>query len=379
MPTVSKPGQSTILIVEDDRTNVVLLARILARDDYRVISTTSGEDALEQFARLQPDLVLLDVMLPGIDGLETCRRLKARHGDACPPIIFITARNDSADVIAGFEAGGTDYLRKPFQPEEVAARVRVHLQNRALTEEQKNLVAQLTRSNAAKNRFLGIAAHDLRNPLSSIRGMTEFLRDDATGPLNAEQRELVDHIHDASDGMLALVNELLDLSVIESGELRLVLARTSAVAIVDAAIALNRLNAERKGTRVEFDRTRPLPELTADAAKLRQVLDNLLSNAIKYSPPCSTVMVAVAADGGSLRFAVRDQGPGIPAGERDRLFQDFGRTSVQPTGGEKSTGLGLAICRKIVEAHGGSIAAANVATGGCEFIVALPLSHEIRR
>lgn len=365
------PGRA-ILVVDDDRVNIAILTGILQRSGHVVVSAASGEAALERCAAQQPDLILLDVMLPGIDGFATCRELKRRHGDACAPIIFITAKNDSSDVVAGFQAGGIDYLPKPFRPNEVAARVHVHLQNRLLSERQKTLVNELRQASAAKNRILGTAAHDLRNPLASIRGLAEFLRDGSVGPLASEQLELVNHIHDASQSMLGLVNELLDVSVIEAGELKLHREVVSLRALVESSTFLNNLHAAQKGTRIVLDAQAPEARMSADAQRLRQVLDNLLSNAIKFSPPGSTVAVDLSEAAGACSIAVRDQGPGIPEGEHHRLFQDFGRTSVQPTGGEKSTGLGLAICRKIVEAHGGTISAHNLARGGCEFRLTLP-------
>ncbi|HVU32312.1 MAG TPA: hybrid sensor histidine kinase/response regulator [Opitutaceae bacterium] len=365
-----------ILVVDDDRLNIRILAGILQREGYVVAEADSGERALECYAGLNPNLVLLDVMLPGIDGFETCRRLKQTYGDKSAPVIFITAKNDSDDVVAGLGAGGVDYLPKPFNPKEVVARIRSHLQNQLLVAEQQRLVEQLSRANAAKNRFLGMAAHDLRNPLASIRGLAEFLRDGTVGPLNSEQLELVATIHDASQSMLVVVNDLLDVATIEAGELKLSLGSVDLPDLVGKSVALINIEAAKKNTHVVMEAKAPASPLAIDAAKMRQVIDNLLSNAVKYSPPGSRVTVILTRDAErhEIGLSVRDQGPGIPAGERDRLFKDFGRLSVQPTGGEKSTGLGLAICRKIVEAHGGKISAENLQDRGCEFRVTLPES-----
>lgn len=364
-----------ILIADDDRLNIRILAGILNREGYVVADADSGERALEVYEKFSPNLVLLDVMMPGIDGFETCRQLKKAHGEKAAPVIFITAKNDSDDVVAGLAAGGVDYLPKPFNAREVLARIRSHLQNQLLAEEQQRLVDQLSRANAAKNRFLGMAAHDLRNPLASIRGLTEFLRDGVVGTLSADQLDLVNTIHDASQSMLDLVNELLDVATIEAGELKLTLAPNDLVELVAKSVALANMEAAKKNTRIQLQAIVPHVTLSLDATKMRQVIDNLLSNAVKYSPPGSTVTALVDSDPGknACSFSVRDEGPGIPANERDKLFKDFGRLSAQPTGGEKSTGLGLAICRKIVEAHHGDIQAENLPTRGCEFRVTLPL------
>jgi signal transduction histidine kinase len=276
--------------------------------------------------------------------------------------------------VEGLVAGGVDYLPKPFKPKEVLARIRSHLQNQALVEQQKLLVEQLSQANAAKNKFLGMAAHDLRNPLASIRGLTEFLRDGSMGPLNSEQKDLIETIHGASQSMLDLVNELLDVATIEAGELKLNLEAEDLGTLIGKSVTLTNMEAAKKRTVVNFPPTAAVPKLVLDSAKMRQVIDNLLSNAVKYSPPGSTITVTLARDRDTCAFAVQDQGPGIPDGERDKLFKDFSRLSARPTGGEKSTGLGLAICRKIVEAHRGTITAENLPAGGCEFRVVLPAS-----
>lgn len=362
-----------ILVVDDDRLNIRILAGILKGEGYTLVEANSGERALLAYADFLPDLVLLDVMMPGIDGFETCRRLNRTYGGNCAPVIFITAKNESDDLVEGLSAGGVDYLPKPFKAKEVLARIRSHLQNRILSEQRKQLVDQLSNANAAKNRFLGMAAHDLRNPLASIRGLAEFLREGAVGPLSVDQLDLINTIHSASQSMLDLVNELLDVATIESGELKIYREPHNLADLIAKSVAMTNIEAAKKNTRVTIETRGLAPVLMLDAAKMRQVIDNLLSNAVKYSPPGSAITATIqsAPAHGTFGFAVQDQGPGIPDNERDKLFKDFSRLSAQPTAGEKSTGLGLAICRKIVEAHGGIITAENLPAGGCEFRVLL--------
>jgi two-component system, sensor histidine kinase and response regulator len=361
-----------ILLVDDDRLNLRILSNILKSEGYALASAASGEEALELYETFKPDLVLLDVVMPGIDGFETCRRIRASHQDNSAPVIFITAKSESDDVVEGLSAGGVDYLPKPFRPKEALARIRTHMQLKILLEQQKNLVDQLSNANSAKNKFLGMAAHDLRNPLASIRGLAEFLQEGIVGNLTADQLDLVKSIHEASQGMLDMVNELLDLATIEAGELQVHPERKNLVEVIEKAVYHSNIQAAKKGTKIFFRPDYALVELMIDSAKMKQVLDNLLSNAVKYSPPGSSVQVQLAPMGNTWTFSVIDQGPGIPTGEMDRLFKDFSRLSVKPTGGEKSTGLGLAICRKIVESHQGSVSAENIPGGGCRFTVILP-------
>jgi two-component system, sensor histidine kinase and response regulator len=363
-----------VLIVDDDRLNIRILGGILKGEGYTLAEADSGERALEIYQEFQPDLVLLDVMMPGIDGFETCRRLKSEYGDKSAPVIFITAKSESDDVVEGLGAGGVDYLPKPFNPKEVLARIRTHMQNQILSEQRKTLVEQLRKANYAKNRFLGMAAHDLRNPLASIRGIAEFLREGAVGPMTPDQLDLIDTIHGASQSMLDMVNELLDVATIESGELKLNRELHNLSELVTKCVSMINREALKKNTRVMYEPTAPV-SLQIDPAKMKQVIDNLLSNAVKYSPPGSIITASVQRDdaNGTCSFSVRDQGPGIPHDERDKLFKDFSRLSSKPTGGEKSTGLGLAICRKIVDAHHGAIVAENLPDVGCEFRVTLPV------
>src|SRR5271165_4511867 len=201
-PSIDLKGRS-ILVVDDDRVNLKIIGGILRHEGYEITEAASGEQALEVYAEFRPNLVLLDVMMPGIDGFATCRSLKKTYGETCAPVIFITAKNKADDIVMGFDAGGVDYLTKPFRPKEVLARIRTHLSNQLLLE-------QLSKANAAKDRFLGMCAHDLRNPLSSIRGLAELMSENAIGALSDEQREIVNTIHSASQSMLQLVNELLD-------------------------------------------------------------------------------------------------------------------------------------------------------------------------
>jgi len=363
-----------ILIVDDDRLNVRILTSILKPDGYAIHAAHSGEEALEIYERLQPDLVLLDVIMPGINGFETCRTLRDRHGAMLAPIIFITAKSESDDVVEGLAAGGVDYLPKPFKAREVLARLRTHMQNRLLNEQQRLLVAQLSTANQAKNRLLGMVAHDLRNPLASITGLADFLSDGTVGQLTPDQLDLVKTIQDTSQSMLTMVNELLDLSVIESGELKIQPEERLIADLLTKSVYLNNIHAAKKGSRIEVEPGLTDAILRIDADKVKQVVDNLLSNAIKFSPPNSVIRVCMQRETGTYSVLVRDQGPGIPEGERDKLFKDFGQTSVKPTAGEKSTGLGLAICKRIMESHGGSIDAESMPAGGSVFRITFPLA-----
>lgn len=361
-----------ILMIDDDRMNIKILGSILQSEGYVTQEGSSGEEALTLYDEFKPDLVLMDVVLPGIDGFAVCRELRARHGDNTAPVIFITAKTESDDIVEGLAAGGVDYLAKPFRRKESLARIRTHLQNKLLIEQQKALVDQLKTANQAKNKLLGMAAHDLRNPLASIRGLAEFLTDGTVGQLTPDQLDLANTIFETSQSMLTLLNELLDVATIEAGELKVHKEPCNLAELVEKAVYLNNINANKKNTKIVYSPPYEAPIVRMDQAKIKQVMDNLLSNAVKYSPPGSTINVRISGFHPAYTVAVQDQGPGIPESERHQLFKDFVTLSSKPTGGEKATGLGLAICRKIVEAHRGAITATNLPHGGCEFSIMLP-------
>jgi signal transduction histidine kinase len=249
-----------------------------------------------------------------------------------------------------------------------------------LNNELANLQRELTKKNIEleklneeKNRFLGIAAHDLRNPLNAIQMYSEFLSDEASEVLKPEQLEFVSIIHSSSQFMLRLVNDLLDVAKIESGKLELDLTRTDLIDLIRHNVTLNNTMASKKNINIDFHYDQDIPETLVDTAKIEQVLNNLIVNAIKFSNPGSAINVKVARSGKEAVISVKDQGQGIPDGEIDKLFKPFQRTSVRSTGGEDSTGLGLAIVRKIVMGHQGRVWVESEVGKGSTFYVALPL------
>ena len=357
-PTSIEIDDSRILIVDDDEIIRKLLRRVLERSGFTIDEAASGEEAMRQIETNPPDLILLDVVMDGIDGFQTCRKLKGIDKMAEVPIVFVTGRSDTGSIVEGLDAGGNDYITKPINRHEALARIRNHLKMRKLMRLQGEFIDGLKKANLAKNRVIGVASHDLRNPIASIRGLSEFLLE--SGPLNDDQKEIATTIQSTSETMLNLVEELLDLSVIESGEERTDFEPCNVADIVSSSIAIYQFTANKKSIEIELEEIGDVPDLLLlDKAQFRRLTDNLLSNAVKYSPLETKVTVRIEAEGKTLRIIVEDEGPGIPEEEMHKLFTDFGKTSVQPTGSETSTGLGLSICKKIAEVHKGQVHAAN--------------------
>jgi signal transduction histidine kinase len=251
--------------------------------------------------------------------------------------------------------------------------------NNELANLQRQLAKQnveLERLNEQKNEFLGMAAHDLRNPLSIIGAYSDFVIDEAADVLSDEHMGFLSVIRRSSEFMLRLVDDLLDFAEIEAGQLQLDLHSVGLIALVERNVALNQVLAARKQIELVISHDGGISDIWVDGPKIEQILNNLIGNAVKFSPPGSTVQVRLDCENDRAVISVKDEGPGIPANERDRLFQPFSRTSVKGTGGEKSTGLGLAIVRRIVRGHGGEIWAESELEQGATFYVSLPIQRK---
>ena len=371
--------KSKVLLVDDTPANLDVLRKTLESEGFNISVVTSGELALQIAPKFKPDLILLDVMMPGMDGYATCTKLKEDASTRDIPVIFITAKTEVEDIVKGFSVGGVDYVTKPFRQEVVRARVNTHIQLRKLNKAREDLIFELgeknkilSELNETKNKFLGIAAHDLRNPLSSIRGFSDILLHDKKNLKPDEYDEFMTIISESSNHMLSLVNDLLDYSVIESGKLEVNLKIDSLVKLLERRIKLNEPTFEAKKIKIEKAFS-DVPDFMFDANRIAQVIDNLFTNAAKFSPAGSTVTVALVQAGEYAKVSVKDEGPGISESDREKLFSDFQKLSAKPTGGEKSTGLGLAIVKKMVDAHGGIIGVEDHSGPGAIFSFSLPL------
>lgn len=345
-----------------------------------------GKHAVEAALRLKPLVILQDLVMPDADGIALVREYRAHPELQETPVIVLSSKDEPMVKKAAFEAGANDYLVKLPDPIELVARVRYHANAcqarrqlhealRALRESQGQLLDRNNRLetlNEQKNRLLGMAAHDLRNPLGVILAYSEFLESEAYDVLDGNQREFVSTIKSTSEFMLNLINELLDVSTIESGQLHLEAEVADLNELAQRNISLNQVLAQQKEIELVFHPGESLPTMILDRGKIEQVLNNLIGNAVKYSHPGTKVTISIQAAAGFALCSVRDQGLGIPAEEIPKLFKAFGRTSVKATGGEQSTGLGLAIVRRIVEGHGGRITVDSQVGHGSTFTFTLP-------
>jgi signal transduction histidine kinase len=365
-------GSLRLLYAEDDALQRKQLSVFLGPKFADVTVATNGQEALRLYRQQSPDMVISDIEMPLMTGLEMAAEIKSCDRDV--PIILTTAISDTEHLLDAIRIGIDNYVVKPVIPSVLMTTISKSAEILFARREIAAQNARLRELNAQKNEWLGIAAHDLRNPLGVIQGYAEFMLE-----LGAPETftEMLERMRDSSEFMKRLLEELLDISKIESGQLKLHWGEHDFARFLDECVELNRVFSEQKGTRLvcEFD---TLPDaLPFDRDKIEQVVNNLLSNAVKYSPGDTTITVTAGVDGDHVRAAVVDQGPGIPAGELDGVFAAFSKTSVRATGGEKSTGLGLAIAKKVVERHGGEIGVTSSVGDGSTFFFTLPLTRAV--
>jgi len=358
-----------IMVVDDTPANLNFMHKMLQSKDYHVLTFPDGEKALNAAAKNPPDLVFLDIKMPGMDGFEVCNRLKADAALKDIPVIFISALAETKHKVKAFAAGGVDYVTKPFQFEEVNARMETHLRLRGLQLELQAL-------NDYKNHFLGMAAHDLRTPLAAIMGFCELLANQLVPTLTDKQTKFFDMMLDSCKSMTDMINDLLDVSAIESGHININRQMVDITVPIIKSVEINRMFASPKNMSIAISCPDQLPLVFADADRIGQVIDNLLSNAIKYSRPGTDISLCLRHENDKVIVSVADKGPGIPENEQNKLFLAFGKTSVRPASEkERSTGLGLLIVKKIIEAHDGRIWFKSEPKKGTEFFFFLPSCH----
>jgi signal transduction histidine kinase len=384
------------LLVVDDEPAIVASVSDLLRDRHTVLTATGAEEALRHLERSDVAVVISDERMPRMTGSELLARVALSKPDITR--ILITGYADIDSVIRAVNQGQIYfYLTKPWQASEVVAVVEKAVEHHILLRERARLIDQLRQANVSleakveartralreknlaleaadkvKNEFLGIAAHDLRSPLGAIQSMAELLLDEA-GLKNGERVEFLTLIRQLSESMRALVSDLLDITSIETGKLNLQRRTVDLYRYIAGVERFNQPLARAKQIHLQTLIEPGLLQVRFDEDRVRQVLNNLLGNAFKFSHPGTAVTLEVRRVERGIEFAVRDEGQGIKADEVPLLFGAFQRTSTKPTGGEESSGLGLSICKKIVEAHGGWISVESEIGKGSRF--AFTLTH----
>jgi signal transduction histidine kinase len=385
-----QPQRDRILIVDDNEDLVEMLSAVLNLEGYDPIPAYTGHDAVSAMKEHQPQLVLLDRALPDLDGLEVSARMKAVDPMRFLPVIMVTAKAHRDDKLSGLAMGVDDYITKPFDMDELVAKVRVMLRIKTteeklrlrteelarLHEAEKQMVARLTELDSLKSQFIATASHELRTPLSIIRGFTNLLirRDDFgfDRPTETQYLRLIDT---QVDVLTSLTDDMLSASRIESGRVRLQRGRVELAPMIARILHTFRVAGAERGIDLAVDVTAQATAY-ADPQHAEQVFVNLVSNAIKYSYDGGQVRVSLESGPEQVTIGVHDRGVGIPADQMEQLFTKFTRLDNPRTVEAGGTGLGLYIARNWVEANGGRIWAESVEDEGSAFYFTLPRFRE---
>lgn len=344
----------TILVVDDNAANRALAEATLQDEGYQVVLASDGEAGIAAFERERPDCILLDVRMPGIDGPTACERIRALPAGADVPIIFVTALRDVDTFDRAHDAGGDDYLTKPFRPQELVARVSAAVERRRLHDERSALYDELKQERDALQRLqlqqeelVAYVVHDLKNPVNAIGLLADMLLRDKEG--SPKSKRAGEKIRDETRSLLRMITTMLDIARADAGQLAPNRRRVELEPLLAGVLAALEVRAQAVGVRLVADVRQP--SLDVDPDLLRRVLENLIDNALRHAPEESPVEVTSRAADGGVELRVRDHGPGVPPERRAVIFERFASVA----GGRTNRGLGLTFCKLIVEAHGGRI------------------------
>ncbi|MBD1911619.1 MULTISPECIES: hybrid sensor histidine kinase/response regulator [unclassified Leptolyngbya] len=354
--------QPYILVVDDEADNFMVIEALLSKQDYELHYAAGGEEAIAALHACLPDLILLDVMMPRINGIELCQHIKSKPKWQAIPIIMVTALNSKADLARCLAAGADDFISKPVNSIELRARVQSMLRIKHQYDDLQTLLK-------LREDMVNMVVHDLRNPLSSILFGLDVLRTAGYPP--EKQQAKLSQIHGSAQALQGLIDDLLKIALLESGKICLNCTEVDMVALVQSAVSnFEAIAAQKKQSLVSHLPNVPQQTVYADPAIMHRALDNLISNAIKFSPRQGEIMVKVDyPSSGHCQIQVIDAGPGVPEGLQQKIFEKYEVGTLMPD--VSQIGLGLAFCKMVVEAHGGKISVRNNEPKGAIFEITL--------
>ncbi len=365
-----------ILIVDDTPENIDVLRRILSEYGFNISIAPNGEVALKNAVLINPDLILLDVMMPGIDGFETCRRLKANEAIQNIPVIFITAKTDTRDIVNGFSMGACDYIEKPFRQEEVIARVETQLRLSKTTTDLRSALVTLNKAmedSQEKSEFMDRMSHELRTPMNAILGFAQLLSLDSSNPLTESQKQQIGKIIESGKHLLNMIDKILGFSSLDTGKQTLITESLSLIPLIEESVLLVEPVARKRGVTV-VNNSRNSSELLVkgEAGRIKQIIQGLLLNAIHYNKEKGHVTINLKFEEGKVALSIIDAGDGIPESEVEKIFIPFYRMAHHKSlvGG---IGMGLTIAKKLASLMEGQIRVESTPGEGSCFTLKLPL------
>ncbi|OKH38657.1 hypothetical protein NIES2119_08660 [[Phormidium ambiguum] IAM M-71] len=393
--STSQTFVADLLLVDDTPDNLRLLSLMLTENGYKTRKVINGERALQAVEVVTPDLILLDINMPDINGYEVCRRLKKSDKTRDIPVIFISALDDVFDKVKAFQAGGVDYITKPFQLEEVLARVNTHLNIRKLQKQLQQQNSQLqeeihqrlsaeeanaqlkaleTQLRQQLNVFLHAVSHDLRNPVIGTKMVLHNLTNQV-GEIIQVPRKVLERMQESNERQLGLINSLIETHAAEVWGLKLNCQPLNLKSLVESALIDLQPMLDKEEV-VLRDRISPdLPLVMADSLQLVRLYQNLIGNALKHNPPGFCLTLDARVENGFLRCTVADNGVGISKEQCDKIFDLYfqGKQKRQSVG----LGLGLYLCYHIIQAHGGTIGVESELGAGTSFWFTLPVDRQM--
>lgn len=367
------PSEYKILIVDDVMSNVLLLKVLLTNEKFAIATASNGRQALEQVEKENPDLVLLDVMMPDMSGFEVAQHLKSNPNTADIPIIFLTALNSTADIVKGFQVGANDFISKPFNKEELIIRVTHQISLVAAKRLILSKTEELQRTIAGRDKLYSVIAHDLRSPMGSIKMVLNMLiLNLPSEKIGAEMYELLTMANQTTEDVFSLLDNLLKWTKSQIGKLNVVYQDVDLVEVTDGVIEIFSMVASLKKIRIHEMKPEKMM-VNADIDMLKTVVRNLLSNAIKFSKENSEVLVKMEEVDGMAVVSVQDYGCGISEEGLKKLLHTDTHFSTFGTNNEEGSGLGLLLCKDFVVKNGGKLWFTSKEGEGSIFSFSIPV------
>jgi two-component system sensor histidine kinase/response regulator len=371
--------QASILVVDDTPANLQILFQMLKRKGYRARPVPSGTLALRAVEYEPPDLILMDINMPVLDGISTCIQLKENELYRDIPVIFVSARNDTFDKIKAFKAGGVDYVTKPFDTEEVLSRVETHLKIRSLQQQLqdrnrhlKENYQQLQELEELRDGLVNMVIHDMRSPLSVIRSALGLLQQDLGEQMDAENKEDIEDAVASANTLMTMISNLLDISRMEGGEMPLTISRCDVQEVAEGV--LRDLAVLTRNHTVTTDIQTENPNANCDKEVVRRIITNLMTNALKFTQKGGDICLRVERCDNRLEVSVLDSGRGISSEYHEKIFKKFGQSETH--GKSDASGLGLTFCKLAVESHGGKIGIESEMGTGSRFWFTLATTED---